>query len=1183
MSLDTRSDDALGFNQPSPVPTQITATPVEKVDQQPQQTLSKKDLIDDDDYYNDVLQYREDRFGTKKDIGTSVFVLPFLKGELNRENLVDDMIDNYRFITSNEMNAVAELDWLKDTTRKEQEAINKANTATNDIQRIKFQNEAKKFGEMKARAARVYRKTNNLASIVELKRYEGQSILDNVVDVVDTVGGHIAANISAPLSVISLGAGKEILKYAGKKFAGKTVTQILLSAATTGAIDATQAGIVDVVVQGAEKEMGIRENYDPTRTATVMGTSALVSGTLSGFATKNALKSDVGTLRERIDGAVKKVRDAQTKKAQKTIEKKRQISAGIEDNFVDDIENTFGTGAIIRNKSGKVTGIDKEVVKNAGRLEIRRVGEENELIEPALDFDVFSRVVGGITDIFDTANKNIESLVAEGGDINVVKDLLKPLRKEEMISDRIFKILLSDHINKDIPLGILGQYGVSSKDFAAMMLSHTSRAGGSLSLISKLPQKLSRANRKVTPEELAEETAAVSVNSRFGEVFRRLENVRRAALVSGVATAMRNGYAQFPRLAIDTIIGGLEDVIDPTKKFSIRGTMAQMKYTMRDNSEAAIISDFLLGNFTEAKRRMWNQYSEVKSRLEKAKPNQEALSSTRTDNIGKPGFLYRGVDSVLEKYEGAIHHFNVFNRFQDSLFRRGAYMGSLERQLINKNTTIDEVLEKGTFLDEVTDDMMAKAVDDALEFTFAAQPKFGLFRLLNNFIVKSGLTLGLPFPRFMFKAMEMSYNYGVFGAATGVFRIMARAGDISAGKGRMAALSKEGDFFGKGAYRQLAEGIAGSAVLMPLGYLLRDPDNDVAGSEWYKLKDNLIGEFDARVYGPILTPYLLLGEMIHRKERGVPVLKGREILEGIAGTNFRSFYSAEKTIGEFYDYVATGNYQDLEKSLGFAGRIFGEAASGYGQPVFQAGDMRFDSDRRRDYKKDPIYENTTINFFGKEINLGTGFDAFFQEFSLPFKRRIDAFTDDPNVPFQRSPQDPNIPERVLPFMKVLMGATLNRTPPDHIIELGRLGFSYKDFMAKSPFPETNRVADKRTAEMMQEELPKFIANLRVNLGMGDKQIIGYLDTYVKSIKKQSMAEAKAIRTNNEELLDAILKFQRLSPRAKITAEYYFEQQFPDRKVDYTNANDLKNLFELGRHVMSDPRPNKKNLFSTPTK
>ena len=89
-------------------------------------------------------------------------------------------------------------------------------------------------------------------------------------------------------------------------------------------------------------------------------------------------------------------------------------------------------------------------------------------------------------------------------------------------------------------------------------------------------------------------------------------------------------------------------------------------------------------------------------------------------------------------------------------------MGSLERQLAVKNKTIDDVLESGTFLDDITDDMMAKAVDDALEFTFAAQPKFLPFKILNNFIVKSGLTLGIPFPRFMFKAMEMSYNYNAF-------------------------------------------------------------------------------------------------------------------------------------------------------------------------------------------------------------------------------------------------------------------------------------------------------------------------------------------------------------------------------------------------------------------------------------
>ena len=61
--------------------------------------------------------------------------------------------------------------------------------------------------------------------------------------------------------------------------------------------------------------------------------------------------------------------------------------------------------------------------------------------------------------------------------------------------------------------------------------------------------------------------------------------------------------------------------------------------------------------------------------------------------------------------------------------------------------------------------------------------------------------------------------------------------------------------------------------------------------------------------------------------------------------------------------------------------------------------------------------------------------------------------------------------------------------------------------------------------------------------MKDQQIIGYLDTYVKSIKSESMAFAKAERTNNEELLDGLAKYQRLSPRARITAKYYFKNEF----------------------------------------
>ena len=112
---------------------------------------------------------------------------------------------------------------------------------------------------------------------------------------------------------------------------------------------------------------------------------------------------------------------------------------------------------------------------------------------------------------------------------------------------------------------------------SAMLLAQSSEYAKGLAALSVARTKLSRANRKVTAEEAAEEAAEVAVKNKFDETWLRLENARRAALVSGVATAMRNGLAQVPRVGIDTLIYGLESAMDPTKTFSRKATMAQMK------------------------------------------------------------------------------------------------------------------------------------------------------------------------------------------------------------------------------------------------------------------------------------------------------------------------------------------------------------------------------------------------------------------------------------------------------------------------------------------------------------------------------------------------------------------------------------------------------------------------------
>ena len=1178
MSLENFSKEEIqeDFNRPPAIPPNIAVSETEKVEASVDESklLSKQDLINDIQYQQDYLQWREDRVGTKKTVGASYVAIPFLKQELTAENIVDDAIDTFRFDTSNEINAAQAIDFLQSTVTKEKEAVENYNNATTDADRKKYQAQATKFAEQRARAARIYKKTNRLAGIFNSKRYEGQSLTDNILDAVDAVGGHLAANVSSPLFVLSLGIGKEVVKYTGTKLAGKTVAQYLIGIASTASIDMAQAGIVDHVVQGAEIEMGIRDGYDTARTLTAMGTSAFISGTLTAYSVRNMLKSpSMESISKNIREAVQKVQDGQMANAKAKIASNKDLSSFFEKNFLEDLQVAYGKDAVIKNADGTLKEFNEEAIKEFGRKKIKELAKgklspKNEVIEPAMNKNMYTRFIGAATEIFEIAQKDISAIVEKDVPLESLvrtQKLLNPkLKKGEKISSRIFEILTDKNIKKDLPYEILGKYGVTANDMSAMLLAQSSEYAKGLAALSVARTKLSRANRKVTAEEAAEEAAEVAVKNKFDETWLRLENARRAALVSGVATAMRNGLAQVPRVGIDTLIYGLESAMDPTKTFSRKATMAQMKYTFFDNSEAAVISDFLLDNFSEAKRRMWSQYSEVKQRVGKRNPNQEVLSNTDVDNLGKPKFLQKEKYSPISIYEGAIHHFNIFNRFQESLFRRGGFMASIERQLVNQGKDLDEVLTAGTFVRDIDEKMMAKAVDDALEFSFAAQPEFAPFAVINNLITKSRVgTLLIPFPRFMMKAMEMSYNYSVFGAATGLTRVITRGlavGSNKTFKERMKSLSTKGDsfgrFFGTGknagtkAYKQLAQGIVGTSILMPLGYLLRDPENDVAGSEWYKLKDGMGNEFDARVYGPIITPYLLMGEIMHRMQRGLPWTDASEILEGVTGANFRSFYSIDKTGAELIRYFQSGQDDDLAKSMAAVGRILGEASSGYLQPFYQFGDLRAEADRKRDYKENPVYED--------------GMDAFLQEFSLPFKRRIDAFVDNPEIPYSASPVDARIPERILPFMKVIFGATLNRVPPDYIAKLGQLGFGYKDFMAKSAFPEVNRVANKLTAEGMQEQMPTLLHNLFEVEKMKDNEAIGIIQGFVSSLKQDTFAEARAIKEDDNQLLTALMKYKRLPVRNRVSAKAKWKKANPDREIDMNNYEIVTALFLFGR-------------------
>ena len=96
--------------------TDIRETPLEPT--------SIKNLEQDDTLVADILQYRKDRYGQALDAKSDNILFGKLFGgqELTNENVVDDFMDNYRFISGNSLDAATEISWLKSLQQKEEEA-----------------------------------------------------------------------------------------------------------------------------------------------------------------------------------------------------------------------------------------------------------------------------------------------------------------------------------------------------------------------------------------------------------------------------------------------------------------------------------------------------------------------------------------------------------------------------------------------------------------------------------------------------------------------------------------------------------------------------------------------------------------------------------------------------------------------------------------------------------------------------------------------------------------------------------------------------------------------------------------------------------------------------------------------------------------------------------------------------
>ena len=527
----------------------------------------------------------------------------------------------------------------------------------------------------------------------------------------------------------------------------------------------------------------------------------------------------------------------------------------------------------------------------------------------------------------------------------------------------------------------------------------------------------------------------------------RVENIRRGGLVSQIATASRNLTSAGVRLPLESLGNVMDEAI------------YAMQYAKKgDNADA--LTRGIDRVFTKA---VWKDsfrgYKYIFSRPDVAKDytdlilNQPELSkqfSAMFNNLNEiQKITGRGeggiTDKILSGLEDGVDFLNTPNRWQEHLVRRGVFFSELER-LSKRELGIDlvDVLQDGKLKSLLNDSSSAvkrnpnqrsflSLVDDAtnkaLDVTYAKQPEIPVFKATSQFITQNGLTVVVPFPRFMFNSMELMGQYAA-GASIPLTRKMSSI----VTRGKLGG----GPLTGKDRQR-ITRNMLGIAAV-GAAYMYRTSED--APSEYEKVPVGDKAQLDTTATYP-MAQYLYVGEMVKRMKEGTFSARfdAKEFVELFTGSNFRT--GVGNSVLEEIAEIASGTDLTSGEKVGKAiGRPLGNYLSTWLVPFGQIIDAeRAAGVRGTEFKETGV--DPSFDFV----------DTFKNETLKPLRNRgillsADAEAQLPNKEYAGFYDGR---ERMYPGAKIL-GLSMTSAPSEDVEYLGNLGLTWRDLGSKSKVP-----------------------------------------------------------------------------------------------------------------------------------
>jgi len=678
---------------------------------------------------------------------------------------------------------------------------------------------------------------------------------------------------------------------------------------------------------------------------------------------------------------------------------------------------------------------------------------------------------------------------------------------------------------------IAGKYGLSRRQLAAVFAAEYSEAARTL--VSAKQFKTS-AGQVVTGKEAVEaagkfrdkldelyDMGMSTVSGRDAQelkdaqmqigatrkVFRFLKNIedtRRAFMTSQPATTMRNNIFGVAMAGIDVLdqfnLYAIQKVTGKGNAAATReGATDILKYLTKDQYVADALVYSLKEDAPELMKRAFYEAAQAEA-----------------------GTIR---DTKLAKLGTAV---NTLNTMSDHVFKKAVVAGTVDRELKKQGSSLYKYLEEGR-ISEISDDIINKALDDSLAFTF--QRKFGgkdasdtnkAVKKVIDLVHNTGMTTIIPFPRYMASQAKFINDYFVLNT-------------LRRGTGQtQEAVAKQM-----------------SGAMMFAGAYMIQKDNITNGLQWFeeKLTNKDVTNAQAAM-GPA-APVHYVANQLARVSMGMPNklqddtgLFMKDITKLMVGSEFRP----GGTIVDETVRVAQ-SIMDGKPNFQPAAKVFGDYFSTYTYPAAVVKDFYGQFDPRSAYIPQTLDATVSLadmggpnsprlylygrfakslpdfnlNEMSKNLKNVTGIDLGESEMQGLLKfmgsstrthfQMMDPDNRDTGYDAVRHDIYGDGPLRQLnPFLKQITGFT--REPPKNALKLEMARLEIDPFKIYNPYAEKNSALELFTQQLLQgklaEDVENYITTDSIYLNSDFDVRRNLLEERIKTKIRDTRADAKTI-------------------------------------------------------------------------